>query len=260
MNEVPADWYANERFWEAAYPFLFPTEVLDAAPVQVERLLQILGTERPCVLDLCCGPGRHSVPLAQRGCRVTGVDRSPYLLSRARLRADEAQADVEWIECDMRHFRRPGSFDLALSMFTSFGYFDDDAENRAVLRNVCDSLRPGGIFVIDVGGKESLARRFEPTGAYEVPGVGWLVQKRAISDDWCRIVCQWVMVRDGSVFEHSFRHWLYSGRELKEMLLAAGFAEVTLHADLTGAEYGPGANRLVAVARRSAREPAAGAT
>jgi SAM-dependent methyltransferase len=70
---------------------------------------------------------------------------------------------IELVEGDMRDFRRPASYDLALSMFTSFGYFESRADDLRVLRNVRESLKPGGVFVVDVMGKEWLARHFQPT-------------------------------------------------------------------------------------------------
>ena len=96
------------------------------------------------MLDLCCGPGRFSIELAKRGFRVTGVDRTRFLLGKAKSREKKAGVKVEWVESDMRDFVRPGAFDLALSMFTSFGYFDDKADDLRVLRQVCESLKPGG--------------------------------------------------------------------------------------------------------------------
>ena len=250
MPEIPHDWFADEDFWTAAYPFMFPEERFAKAAEQVDKIQRLAGFELRTVLDLCCGPGRHSVQFAQRGYQVTGVDRSACLLEKARQHAATENLNIEWIEQDMRAFRRPECFDLAVNLFTSFGYFDDDAENRGVLGNVFESLKPGGAFIIDTLGKEPLARDFKPTGADEVPGAGWMIQRRTVSDDWSRISVEWLLIREGTVRTYGFRHWLYSGRELKEMLRAAGFAEVQLFGNLDGIPYGAEAQRLVAVARK----------
>jgi SAM-dependent methyltransferase len=251
MPEPPHDWFADEDFWEAAFPFMFPEARFANAAEQAEKVLKLVGAEPQCILDLCCGPGRHSVPLAKMGYRVTGVDRSPFLLNKARHSAVAAGLDIEWVEQDIRDFRRPASFDLAINLFTSFGYFEDDAENRAVLRNVFESLTSGGAFVIDTLGKEPFARIFQPAGADEVPGAGWMIQRRTVSDDWSRVSVEMLLIQNNVVRTHGFRHWLYSGRELKEMLRAAGFAEVRLYGNLDGIDYGPEAQRLVAVARKA---------
>jgi SAM-dependent methyltransferase len=113
------------------------------------------------VLDLCCGPGRHAVGLAQKGFGVTAVDLSPLLLEKARQHAVTSDTNVEFVLADMRSFVRPNAFDLALNFFTAFGYFADRADDQKVLTNIYSSLRPGGCVVIDIISKELLARRYE---------------------------------------------------------------------------------------------------
>jgi SAM-dependent methyltransferase len=119
---VSMEWFENDDFWREFYPFMFSDERFAATPDEVSRILALTQCNSGSVLDLCCGPGRHSVELAQRGFKVTGVDRSPFLLERAREYAVKSGARVEWVQQDMRNFIRRASFDLACSLFTSFGY------------------------------------------------------------------------------------------------------------------------------------------
>src|SRR5436190_373604 len=107
-------WFENESFWRDCYGFLFPDESFRVAPEQVDRALALTGVHGGWVLDLCCGPGRHAVPLAKKGFRVTGVDRSPFLLDEAKTRAVEADVDVEFVLEDMRSFSRPSAFDVVV--------------------------------------------------------------------------------------------------------------------------------------------------
>ncbi len=244
------DWFSNENFWRELYPFMFSPERIAAAPGEVDQVLALAGFQGRSVLDLCCGPGRHSIELATRGFAVTGVDRSPFLLERARDRAAKAGVAVEWIEADMRHFERPSAFDLALSLFTSFGYFETDADNRQVLRNVRNNLAAGGTFVIDVLGKERLARVWKDTICTEA-GEALLIQRPTVIDDWSRIHNRWAWIQGNRVTHYEFTHWLYSARELKERLHDAGFAQVLIFGSLDGSPYDVNPSRLVAVARRS---------
>src|SRR5687767_12212087 len=119
-----AEWFEDESFWEDFYPTMFGEERFEAATEQVEKILALTAFQGRDVLDLCCGPGRHSVLLAKRGFRVTAVDRTPFLLDKAKERGEADDAQVEWVLQDMRDFARPNSFDLVLNLFTSFGYFD----------------------------------------------------------------------------------------------------------------------------------------
>ena len=79
-----SEWFENESFWRAFYPKMFNENRFAAADGQVRQVLRLAGKRRGAVLDLCCGPGRHSVAFAKRGWQVTGVDRSQFLLNKAR--------------------------------------------------------------------------------------------------------------------------------------------------------------------------------
>lgn len=243
------EWFENDDFWREMFPVMFPAERLDAGAQQVEQIVKLTGVESGAVLDLCCGPGRHSQEFARRGFAVTGVDRSPFLLERARTRA--SAESIEWVQQDMREFRREGAFDLACNLFTSFGYFESEEDNQRVLRNVYESLKPGGVFVMELLGKERLARVWQSAICTDYPGGITVLQRPKVSDDWCKVENVWVVLKDGAYRTYRFTHWIYSGRELKELLLTAGFAEVELYGDLGGSTYGVDAARLIAVSRRA---------
>src|SRR5437773_1202125 len=126
-------WFEIERLWEVSYDFLFPKKRLEETENEVDRILELVGAPVRNALDLCCGPGRASIALARRGVQVTGVDRSRFMLGKARAAAADANADVELVEEDMRRFVRADSYDLVLSLFTSFGYFETQEDNLRVL-------------------------------------------------------------------------------------------------------------------------------
>jgi SAM-dependent methyltransferase len=182
-----ADWFADESFWAETYPFEFPGPVIDAGAAEVDRVTALSGVRGGAALDLGCGPGRHAIPLARRGFRVTAVDLSTFQLAKARDRATAARLSIELLQSDMRAFVRAGAFDLALSLFTSFGYCEDPADDLRVLRNVRKSLRSGGILVMDVASKERMARVLRPTISQRAAGGALLVQRHAIVEDWTRV-------------------------------------------------------------------------
>jgi SAM-dependent methyltransferase len=245
------EWFEDESLWRDLYPMMFSEDRVREGEEQVPKIVSLAGmTERPdlAVLDLCCGPGRHAVPLARRGLRVTAVDRTRFLLDHAKERARLADLTIEFVEADMREFRRPEAFDLALSLFTSFGFFAAREEDLQVLRNVRASLKPTGVFVMDMVGKEWLARHFQETRSRTLADGAVFIERCGVVDDWTRVDNEWILIRDGRVQSFRFQLSVYSGQELKDRLHAAGFARVTLHGDLDGAPYGREASRLVAVA------------
>lgn len=246
-----ADWFAEESFWETSFPFMFGEQKFEAASGEVEHLLDLSGVRRGTVLDLASGPGRHAVALSKSGFGVTGVDLSGFLLDKARAHATDEGVEVEWVQQSMLEFVRPDAFDLALCLYTSFGFFETDEDNRRVLANVYESLRPGGTFVLDVMGKETLAHIFEPAGVTVVPGAGTWFSRRSFSAEFTRMDNEWTfLLESGAVKQFAVRHWIYSAQELRLMLRDAGFSTIDLHGDFDGRPYDLTSRRLIAVARR----------
>lgn len=244
------EWFADESFWTTFGQYIYSDARLQRASDDVDRLLALAAARPSDVLDLGCGTGRHAVEFSRRGCTVTGVDRTKPVLAQARAYAAETRVDVEFVECDMREFVRTAAFDLVVSFFTSFGYFRSVEDERRVVANVFQSLRPGGTFIVDVMGKEVLARIFQATRSDVAPDGTLIIWRTAVDDGWSRIKGQWYAVRDRDVRCFQVDHWIYSGRELRDLLMGTGFREVSLYGDLEGQEYGPTATRLVAVGRK----------
>jgi SAM-dependent methyltransferase len=244
------EWFDDDSFWRELYPFMFPEKRIAGADEQIGKALSLTKPGGKSVLDLCCGPGRCSIALAKRGFSVTGVDRTKFLLDKARAKAKAARAKIEWVQQDMRDFVRPNSFALAISMFTSFGYFDDKHEDRIVLENMFASLQPGGACLLEMLGKERLARVLQPTTSNLLGDGTLMVERHEIFDDWTRVRNEWLLIRDGRVKSYKFHHTVYSGQELRDRMEGAGFADVALYGNLDGDEYGPDAERLIAVGRK----------
>jgi SAM-dependent methyltransferase len=243
-----AQWFENKAFWSELYPFLFPEGRLAAAEAEIEKIVRLIDFNGKAILDLGCGPGRHAVAFARKAYEVTGVDLSSFLLQKAKARARQAGVAVEWIRKDMRAFVRPRAFDLTISLFTSFGYFAAENDDLKVLRNVQRSLKTGGILVMDLLGKELLAKRFQATLSHELADGSLLIERHQIVGDWSRVRNEWIYLRKGKAKTFRFEVTSYSGQELKGRLREAGFKRIQLYGDLEGIEYGYDAKRLIAVA------------
>lgn len=244
------EWFDDDSFWRAFYPFMFSENRTAGADGHMKKVLVLTKPPAKTALDLCCGPGRCSIALAKRDFSVTGVDRTKYLLDKARARARAARVRIEWVQEDMRDFVRADSFGLVLSMYTSFGYFDNKQQDLAVLENMFASLRPGGVCLIDVIGKERLAKILQPATSTSLPDGSMLVQRPEIFDEWTRVRNEWLLLRNGRVKSFKFHHTIYSGQELRDRMERAGFIAVRLYGNLDGGEYGPNAERLIAVGRK----------
>jgi SAM-dependent methyltransferase len=244
------EWFENDSFWITTYPYMFPESTMEMAGEQMDKLMALTGVTGDAALDLCCGPGRHATALAERGFSVTGLDRTRFLLDKARERSREQNLDIEFVEEDMSRFLRPDTYDLVISMFTSFGYFDDKEQDRTVLRNIHASLKPGGAFVIEMMGKELLLHQFEATVSRQYEDGAYMINRREIFDDFTRVRNQWILVQGGEAHIFAFHHTIYSGEEIRMLMQIAGFADIRLFGNLDGGPYGPAANRLLAVGRK----------
>jgi SAM-dependent methyltransferase len=242
-------WYEDEEFWRDNYEVMFSEDAFRRAAEDIDQVLALSGNQPRRVLDLCCGPGRHTIPLAQKGLEVTGVDFSSFLLDKARENARAAHVTPEFVRADMRSFVRPNAFDLALNLYTSFGYFEDRHDDERVLTNIFESVRPGGATVIDVVGKELQGRRGDRIT--DLPDGSTCVQRIQVVEEWTALKGEWLVVRGDSARRYRVTHRLYSGFELRKAMETTGF-EVSLFGDFAGNEYGSQSLRLIAVGRKPA--------
>ncbi|MFQ5595926.1 MAG: class I SAM-dependent methyltransferase, partial [Anaerolineae bacterium] len=228
-------WHEDDVFWEAWAPQMFTEQRWEMASEEVDAVIQLLDLSPGAhVLDLCCGPGRHSLELARRGFRITGVDRTPAYLDQARRLATEEGLEVEFVQADMRDFRRPETFDGAVNLFTAFGYFEDPAEDLQVVQNLHASLKPGGRLVMEMMGKEVLARIFLESNWQETDDGVLVLEKRKIRSGWDWIDNRWIIIDGEERREFAVGHRLYSGAELAALLRQAGFDSVELYGALAG--------------------------
>jgi SAM-dependent methyltransferase len=245
---APREWFEDEEFWTAYAPVMFDEARWAEVTAVVDAIEALVGlAPGAAVLDACCGPGRHSLELASRGYEVTGVDITEAYLAAARESA-AGMANARFLRADIRELALPPSFDLALNLYTSFGYFADPAEDLAALRRLRAALKPGGALVLETNGKETAVRDFTRGESFEREG--WEIRTEfEVVGPWEGLRNRWVATRDGKTEDRSFVIRLYSGTELRAALLEAGFAEASVYGGLDGSPYDEAAKSLVALAR-----------
>ena len=243
-------WYEDDLFWLHFAPIMFQEERWAAAGAEARHTARHLGMPAGgFLLDSCCGVGRHSVEFAKMGYTVTGFDRTVGYLEAARETADAEGVEIEFVRGDVREFVRPGYFDGIANLFTSFGYFDAIEEDEQTLRNYYNSLKIGGRIIIDIIGKELLAKNFQSSEWYEYDG-GYVIAEYTVTDDWTRLCNRWIYYKEGTRFEYTFSHRVYSAAELEILLRKAGFGSLRIFGDFDGRPYDINAERLIIVAEK----------
>jgi SAM-dependent methyltransferase len=237
-----ADWF--EEWFGEDYLRIYQHHDETEAEHVVDLIAGFLeGRPIASVLDLGCGAGRHSRALCERWWTV-GLDLSAALLRIAR----REMRNDPYVRADMRELPfAPGSFDLVVNLFTSFGYFEDDAENERVLVCVGSSLREGGTFVIDFLNASEVRTDLVPYDERVENGIT-IEQTRTITPD-DRFVEKTIRLRERGK-EYFERVRLLTATDLQRMLAAAGFDVVRQLGDYKGAAWSEHSPRTIIFARR----------
>ena len=200
------------------------------------------------VLDLCCGHGRIANRLAARGVNVTGLDASEHFLAIARTDARDQGLDVSFVHGDMRDIPWTGRFDRVINWFTSFGYFTCDDENRAVLQQAAQSLKPAGILATERISLPMILKNFQRTTCATRDGNA-MVDRIHFNFEASRTEVERSVYRDGQHRSSTYTVRHFMPCELRTWLVDAGFSTVRFM-DESGGEFGGSSRRLIAIAAR----------
>lgn len=195
------------------------------------RIATLLPDDR--ILDLSCGQGRHSLELARRGFKyVEGLDRSRYLIQRAKVQAKKECLNVKFREGEARVLPyRPDTFDAIFILGNSFGYFESVNDDLRVLREVFKVLKPWGRLLVDVVDGDYLRQHFLPRSWEWIDKTHFVCRERSISVDKQRLISRDVVthVEKGVIADQFYAERLYNSDSMQELLNAAGFSDIKIH-------------------------------
>ena len=227
MTEWFEEWFGEE------YLHLYPHR----NEADAERLVDLLcgaveWTPGWKVLDVACGAGRHMASLEARGARPIGVDLSLTLLRKVREVTDRpvARGDMRCLPI------RPRSMDLTLNLFTSFGYFERDEDHVRTIKEMLDTVRPGGWFAIDFLNADRVRERLVPEETVRFESAVVRITRQITTDE--RFVVKAIHTQDGRTFKERVR--LLPPSELELLLTANGARIVRRWGDYTGSPPGEG--------------------
>lgn len=188
------------------------------------------------ILDLCCGQGRHSLELGRRGFKIEGLDRSSYLVHKAKTIAKKEGLNIKFREGDARKLLYPvDNFDVVMLLGNSFGYFDTVQDDLRILKEVFRILKPWGRLLIDVTNGQYLREHFNSRSWEWIDKRLFVCRERSLSVDRQRLISREVVtdVTKGVIADQFYAERLYDKDNLTKLMEEAGFKDVTVHGEIS---------------------------
>lgn len=220
---------------------------------EVEFLIRELRLDKSQkILDLACGHGRHANKLAGFGHEVTGVDNNLDFLAIAGDDAKKRDLSVNYIGADAREYCLPNEFDCIIHLFSSFGYFSDE-ENEKVIRNVAASLRPGGSFCLDILNRDAFLKDY-PRFSVREKNSDLMIDRNRFDPITGRLYNSRIIIKDGERKDAPFFLRLYNPTEIISLLNKAGFSLRNIYGNWEGKPFDGESKRMILIAGMSTSE------
>ncbi|OFY66256.1 MAG: hypothetical protein A3H98_08785 [Bacteroidetes bacterium RIFCSPLOWO2_02_FULL_36_8] len=215
------EWFESEE-----YQLLYQHRDEKEAKYFITGLLTKISLDKNArILDLGCGRGRHSIFMNSLGFEVTGLDAGSKNIENARKYSNEK---LDFYQHDIRNIFRINYFHLVVSLFTSFGYYSSDFENKKIIRAAFNAIQTGGYFVLDFMNNNRILKNLVAEENKNINGMGFQIKKNVTNDFLLKeITCRknnvekkfWEQVR------------LYSHEELINMLASIHFKIIEICGD-----------------------------
>ncbi|SDZ37811.1 class I SAM-dependent methyltransferase [Bacillus sp. 166amftsu] len=202
---------------------------------EVKQLKRLIPNKNVKILDLGCGQGRITIPLAKEGYNIIGLDASADLLNEAMYRAEKEKVNVNFLHEDMRQISYYNEFDIILNMGTAFGYIENSNEDEEVLAKIYKALKPDGIFIQETENREMKLKNLMGKLWHEMNGQPVFSDRKfdITTGRWEEIISWYI---NGSKQQKTLNLRLYSATELIKMHKEVGFKNIDLYG---GFDYSP---------------------
>ncbi|WP_374163307.1 class I SAM-dependent methyltransferase [Arcticibacter sp. MXS-1] len=242
---MPDKWYQN-WFNSPYYHILYQQHNSSEAEFFIDNLCSVLHPPAGArILDIACGRGRHSVYLSKKGFDVTGTD-----LSHANIEyAKQWEGDhLHFFEHDMRSLFYINYFNLALNLFTSFGYFDSEKDHVNALTAFRKSLRPDGILVLDYFNSEKVLKNLVLSESKVVDGIDFSLHRRAEKG---KIIKTIEFEQNDKKFRFQEEVCAFTLADFERLFALSGFSIIQYFGDYALRPYeSSGSDRLIFICRK----------
>jgi len=235
--------YVQPEWWRSIFNSMYlktDADVVDDLKItrsEVDLFSEILNlTTDDNILDLCCGQGRHVLELNRRGFKAEGLDRSRYLIQKAKASAKKENLNIRFKEGDARKLPySPDSFEVVMMLGNSFGYFETVKDDLRILKEIFRVLKPWGRLLLDVSDGEYLKEKFQPRSWEWIDKKLFVCRERSLSGDRQRLISREVVteVTKGVITDQFYAERLYTKDDLLKLFAEAGFSDAAIHGEIS---------------------------
>ncbi len=191
-------------------------------------LAQIKVSPNGRILDVGCGPGRHSLELVRRGYPVVGIDPSPAMISAARQRAAEMNVQVDFRQINGEEFNSTEKFEAAICLFTTLGQINLEQDNRQLISQLAEVLKPGGYLVLEVPNYNWVVKNLKQADRIDHPN-GYTLIARSFDPSNQNITEKFDVYTDLACSTYFLRYHLFKIDDLNSLLSQSGFHILATH-------------------------------
>ena len=242
--DLEEHWYKT-WFDSPFYPVLYQTHNETEAKGFVDKLMDYLKPEpQSWALDVACGRGRFARMLHEQQLKVYGIDISKQSLTQAKR---QSEREIRFVQHDMRRFFKKSFFDYAFNFFTSFGYFKTEDEDKAIIANVFESLKPGGFFVLDYLNTDKATQDLKPNETTVIDQVKFQIKREADQGFIRKYI---TITHHGQHYDYLERIRKISSHDFVSYFQEAGFEEIKQFGNYQLEPVTADSDRIITIAKR----------
>ncbi|MEM7162492.1 MAG: class I SAM-dependent methyltransferase [Bacteroidota bacterium] len=233
-------WFNSEY-----YHILYQNRDFQEAQHFIQKIVEHLEIpQNAFILDLACGKGRHSIFLNSLGYNVVGIDLSEESIQSVQ---HLNSSSLQFVQGDMREVYRKEEFDYVFNLFTSFGYFEENDENAQVIRSIADSLKPGGIALIDFLNERQVRAKLPLSEVKRLDDIDFHIEK--FEEDGF-VVKSITFNHEGSTNKYSERVRLFDLVDFEHFFDQAGLSLIDVFGNYSLDGLSKGSDRLIMLVQK----------
>lgn len=199
-------------------------------------------------IDIACGKGRHSVALNKLGFDVVGIDLSKNSIEYAKQFENE---QLQFFVHDIRSIFCQNCFDVALNLFTSFGYFSNTHQHEKAFKNMCLMVKPNGFFVFDfINSETNKTAQPKAINQLQIDDYSYIITKWQTETHYFKTIDVYNANQTQLLTKHTEQVQKFSLQQLKKMLQENNMNLIEVYGNYNLDSFSNDSPRIILVAQK----------